>query len=260
MIRIYAKFFLYLYYKLKVMKKLIIAFSLIAGSVVGQYNQAFIDRFCGYPNHRFPKGHVMAHYSQGIVNFPIKNTKTYNGRKETDKFTRYDSLSRVTLERFIFDRLNYYRKRYGVHELKWDERIRPATYHHVQYQRVVGKSVHVESEDLPNFTEYRNPWGRVELLDQQVFAATQECLLQSLMVAIDHTYDVSINATYKEIVDKFFTVGKGLNSCAAHWELMMDSNWDAVYFYLDFGFRGKHDPDGHSPWFNFNKTLAKYID
>ena len=122
------------------MKKLIIVFSLIAGSVVGQYNQQFIDRFCGYPNHHFPKGHAMAHYKQGIVNFPIKNTKTYNGRKETDKFTRYDSISRVTLEQFIFDRLNYYRKRYGVHELKWDERIRPATYHHVRYQRAIGKS------------------------------------------------------------------------------------------------------------------------
>ena len=241
------------------MNKLTLIFLLFSGMALCQYNQAFIDRYCGYPNHRFPKGHVMAHYDQGIVNFPIKNTKTYNGRKETDKFTRYDSLSRVTLERFIFDRLNYYRKRYGVHELKWDERIRPATYHHVQYQRAVGKSVHVESEDLPNFTEYRNPWSRVELLDRKVFAATQECLLASLMVAIDHTYDVSINATYKEIVDEFFTVGKGLNSCAAHWELMMDEKWDAAYFYLDFDFRGKHDPDKSEPWFNFNETYAKYV-
>ena len=245
------------------MKKLIIVFSLIAGSVVGQYNQQFIDRFCGYPNHHFPKGHAMAHYKQGIVNFPIKNTKTYNGRKETDKFTRYDSISRVTLEQFIFDRLNYYRKRYGVHELKWDERIRPATYHHVRYQRAIGKSTHMESQDLPDFTEYRTPWGRVSLLDQQVFAATQECLLYSLMVAINTNSpysSITTNATYKEIVDKFFTVGKGITTCIAHWDAMMDSKWDAVYFYLDFDFLGKHDPDVSEPFFNFNKTLGKYVD
>ena len=53
-------------------------------------------------------------------------------------------------------------------------------------KRAVGKSVHIQSEDLPDFTEYRTPWGRVELLDRQVFAATQECLLQSLMVAIKY--------------------------------------------------------------------------
>jgi len=28
---------------------------------------------------------------------------------------------------------------------------------------------------------------------------------------------------------------------------------------LDFDFRGKHDPDSYSPWFNFNETYAKYV-
>jgi hypothetical protein len=40
--------------------------------------------------------------------------------------------------------------------------------------------------------------------------------------------------TIKQIVDKFFTLGYGYNTCDAHWNQIMESQWDRVFIYYDF--------------------------
>ena len=240
------------------MKKLIIAFSLIAGSVVGQYNQQFQDQYSRFGFHRFEKGHPYydkQRTSHPIINFPVKNNKVHYGFKETDKFTNFDSITRIALEQFIFDRLNWHRKRRGVAELKWDERLRPATYHHVVYQRAVGESTHEESVDLPNFTEYWYPWNRLQLLDQDVFQKMQECLLGGYIKLKNPYGGIHVNTTFKEMVDLLFTPKHGLNTCAAHWNELMSAEYDCYYMYADFDFKYQGQ---FSRSVNYNKTLGVY--
>ena len=228
-------------------------------NVVSQYNQQFQDEYSRFGFHRFEKGHPYydkQRTSHPIINFPVKNNKVHYGFKETDKFTNFDSITRIALEQFIFDRLNWHRKRRGVAELEWDERLRPATYHHVVYQRAVGESTHEESVNLPNFTEYWYPWNRLQLLDQDVFQKMQECLAGGYIQLKDPIYTSrTMNPTFKEMVDLLFTPKHGLNTCSAHWEELMSAEYDCYYMYADFDFKYQGQ---FSRAVNYNKTLGVY--
>lgn len=243
------------------MKRLFLVFSLITSSVFAQYNQQFQDEYSRFGFHRFEKGHPYykkQSTSHPVINFPVKNSKVHYGFKETDKFTHFDSITRIALEQFIFDRLNWHRKREGVAELKWDERLRPATYHHVVYQRLVKDQTHEESVDLPNFTEYWYPWNRLKLLDQTVFEKMQECLLTTYIQLKDPVYTSrTMNPTFKEIVDCLFTPKHGLTTCTAHWDEMMSAEYNCYYMYADFDFKLSGDI---TRAVLYTETLGKYVD
>jgi len=83
----------------------------------------------------------------------VINNNVYFGKKETSVVTKYDSLTRCAIERFIVDRFNYYRKQKGAQPLVWDETLRPMTYHHVVYQRLTKTQEHSEDINVPNFIE-----------------------------------------------------------------------------------------------------------
>ena len=81
-------------------------------NVVSQYNQQFQDEYSRFGFHRFEKGHPYykkQSTSHPVINFPVKNSKVHYGFKETDKFTHFDSITRIALEQFIFNRLNWHR-------------------------------------------------------------------------------------------------------------------------------------------------------
>jgi len=170
--------------------------------------------------------------TSSVIMFDIKNTNTYNGKKETDIISKFDSLDRITLERFIIDRLNYYRKSIGVKLLTYDATIFPATYHHALYQRLIKQQTHSENIDLPNFTEL-DINGRFKLLNQNVHYNIGEGLgTQGFQIP---GYASSCpNVTYKKLVDQFVSPNIGYITSKAHWNDIMNPKWDAICIYYDF--------------------------
>ena len=192
-----------------------------------------------------------------VIIYDIKNTNTYNGKKETTILSKFDSLERVTLERFIIDRFNYYRQKIGSKALQYDLGIRPAAYHHALYQRLAGEQSHYERKDIPNFTELELA-GRYNLLDQNKFQTINEGLINQGFQFPSQLNEDCPAVTYKELVDQFFTPGMGYNTSDAHWSDIMNPKWDAICIYYDFNW--VHPVTKESFYIMANVTLvyAKY--
>ena len=173
-----------------------------------------------------------------VIMFDITNSNKYNGKSETDVISKFDSINRVTLERFIIDRINYYRKSNGAKQLTYDASIRPAAYHHALYQRLLSKQIgvmqqtHSENIDIPNFTEL-DIMGRFALLNKTVHANIGEGLIHQGF-QIPGAFSDCPKVTYKKLVDQFFTPGMGYVTSSSHWNDIMNSKWDAICLYYDF--------------------------
>jgi hypothetical protein len=174
-----------------------------------------------------------------VIMFDITNSNIYNGKSETNVMTKFDSVERVTLERFIIDRLNYYRKSIGAKELIYDASILPAAYHHALYQRLLSKQIgvmqqtHSENIDIPNFTEL-DIMGRFALLNKTVHADISEGLIHQGFQIPNKFNEDCPKVTYKKLVDQFFTPGMGYVTSSAHWNDIMNPKWDAICIYYDF--------------------------
>ena len=168
-----------------------------------------------------------------VIMFDITNSNKYNGKSENNVLTKFDSIERITLERFIIDRLNYYRKLNGAKLLTYDVSILPAAYHHALYQRLAGEQTHSESTNLPNFTEL-DIMGRFALLNKNSFADIGEGLIHQGFQIPGYFNENCPKVTYKELVDQFFTPGMGYPTSSAHWNDIMDPKWDAICLYYDF--------------------------
>ena len=174
-----------------------------------------------------------------VIMFDITNSNKYNGKSENNVLTKFDSIERITLERFIIDRLNYYRKLNGAKSLTYDASIRPAAYHHALYQRLLSKQIgvmqqtHYENIDIPNFTELEI-MGRFALLNKNVHANIGEGLIHQGFQIPAQFNENCPKVTYKKLVDMFFTPGMGYPTSSAHWNDIMDPKWDAICLYYDF--------------------------
>ena len=164
----------------------------------------------------------------------VVNNAVYFGKKETSTVTKYDSLTRCAIERFIVDRFNYYRKQKGAQPLVWDETLRPMTYHHVVYQRLTKSSEHSEEIDVPNFVEMNFATRANSLVGYDKYNLFSEGLINMNNNIAVGLYQNEKSVTIKQIVDKFFTLGYGYNTCDAHWNQIMESRWDRVFIYYDF--------------------------
>jgi uncharacterized protein YkwD len=164
----------------------------------------------------------------------VINNNVYFGKKETSVVTKYDSLTRCAIERFIVDRFNYYRKQNGAQPLVWDETLRPMTYHHVVYQRLTKTSEHSEEINVPNFVELNFADRAKSLVGYTKYNLFSEGLITMFNNIYVGPYDNPKPVTIKQIVDNFFTVGSGYNTCAAHWNQIMEPQWDRIFIYYDF--------------------------
>jgi hypothetical protein len=164
----------------------------------------------------------------------LVNNNVYFGKKETSIVTKYDSLTRCAIERFIVDRFNYYRKLQGALPLIWDENLRPMTYHHVVYQRLTKTQEHGEDIDVPNFVEMNFATRANSLVGYSKYNLFSEGLISmfnNILVSPNHNEKP---VTIKQIVDKFFTSGYGYNTCDLHWNQILEPQWDRVFIYYDF--------------------------
>ena len=168
-----------------------------------------------------------------VIMFDITNSNKYNGKSENNVLTKFDSIERITLERFIIDRFNYYRKLNGAKPLTYDVSILPAAYHHALYQRLAGEQMHSENIDLPNFTEL-DIMGRFALLNKNSFADIGEGLIHQGFQIPGYFNENCPKVTYKGLVDMFFTPGMGYPTSSAHWNDIMNPDWDAICLYYDF--------------------------
>ena len=164
----------------------------------------------------------------------VVNNAVYFGKKETSIVTKYDSLTRCAIERFIVDRFNYYRKQKGAQPLVWDEMLRPMTYHHVIYQRLTKTQEHSEDIDVPNFEEMNFVDRATKLVGYAKYNLFSEGLINANNSLCVGRYYNEKSVTIKQIVDKFFTAGYGYNTCDAHWNQIMEPQWDRIFIYYDF--------------------------
>jgi hypothetical protein len=213
--------------------KLAVIFSFILSS--NSISQVILTTSPKYYNYQ---NESVARHWNNVVNYDIKNTKTYNGRNENTQFKAFDSLSRITLERFILDRFNHYRKLRGAKSLVWDEDLRLLCFQHVTYQRLAGKQTHFQNEkDVPGFQELGYGTRHRKLCtDGPKFKNSSEGLInQSFQIKGNSNPDL-IYPTYKMIVDLFFTLKFGYNTCELHWNDIMSGQWDSIFIYYDFNF------------------------
>ena len=164
----------------------------------------------------------------------ITNNVVYFGKKETSLVTKYDSLTRCAIERFIVDRFNYYRKLKGAQPLIWDETLRPMTYHHVVYQRLTKTMEHSEDIDVAGFEEMNFAVRATKLVGYAKYNQFSEGLINQFNNIFVGYGQNEKSVTIKQIVDKFFTAGYGYNTCDAHWNQIMESQWDRIFIYYDF--------------------------
>ena len=193
-----------------------------------------------------------------VINYDIKNTKTYNGKTENAVFDRYDSLSRITLERFILDRLNYFRTTmYGAKALVWEESLRPVVYHHVVYQRLLRKQTHFEHWDVPNFTEM-GIRPRINKFCSGKFDQFSEGLINQIFQLKSIVAPEKKNPTYKMLVDMFFSPDTGYNMCPLHWNDIVAKEWDCIFIYYDFEFIDNEAETSSFMYANVTINYASY--
>ena len=187
----------------------------------------------------------------------LVNTNVYFGKKETSAVTKFDSLTRCALERFIVDRLNYYRKRAGVQPLVWDEGLRTMCYHHVVYQRLTETQEHTETIDLPNFEEIDISERGLKLAGgRDKYNVFSEGLLSGLDNIKVDGYNNEKAPTIKDLVDRFFTPGRGYNTCDAHWNQIMETQWDRIFIYYDWDCYKHGNVNRKSSLFNVTVQIA----
>lgn len=164
----------------------------------------------------------------------VVNNAVYFGQRETTVVTNFDSLTRCAIERFIVDRFNYYRKLKGAQPLIWDETLRPMTYHHVVYQRLTKTIEHSEDIDVAGFEEMNFADRATKLVGYAKYNQFSEGLINTNNGLYVGRYYNEKPVTIKQIVDKFFTPGYGYNTCDAHWNQIMEPQWDRIFIYYDF--------------------------
>jgi hypothetical protein len=195
------------------MKNLLVFILLIANGSFAQYNNNYI----------------------GKVNVSkVVNNAVYFGKRETTVVTNFDSLTRCAIERFIVDRFNYYRKLKGAQPLIWDETLRPMTYHHVVYQRLTKTIEHTEDVDVAGFVEMNFADRATKLVGYTKYNQFSEGLINANNGLKVGRYYNEKPVTIKQIIDKFFTAGYGYNTCDAHWNQIMEPQWDRIFIYYDF--------------------------
>lgn len=210
------------------MKCLIIASVIFLNSTHG-FSQKFYPSYAGIKSE--------------IIDFDIKNPKVYNGRTEMTKITKFDSITRITLERFIIDRLNYHRKLLGRQPLEYEPALRPMCYHQVVYQRLAETQTHCQTVvDLPNWIEMMF-MDRMKLVTDIEITYAGEGLI-TMTTQLPGEWDKNYPAqTYKSLVDVFFTPKYGYPTSKAHWDDVMSAEYNCIYIYYDFHWLGKITDD-----------------
>lgn len=149
-----------------------------------------------------------------------------------------DSLKREYIQVESIKKLNKIRKDLGMKPLIYDERLKPAAYHNIVYNRYCqwnrifqpgeersqgnNTLTHTQRVDIPNFTEILWPDQRISLLEKGVFQKITEELTQDISWPT-WTFDEVTNRPW----DRY-------KVCSAHWNALTKSTeWDAVYFYHD---------------------------
>jgi len=188
----------------------------------------------------------------------LVNNNVYFGKKETSIVTKYDSLTRCAIERFIVDRFNYYRKQKGAQPLVWDETLRPMTYHHVVYQRLTKTQEHSEDINVPNFIELNFADRAKTLVGYDKYNLFSEGLISMFNNISVRPGQNTTPVTIKQIVDKFFTAGYGYNTCAAHWNQIMEPQWDRIFIYYDFNWLDSNAIESNS--YNKANVTVQFAD
>jgi hypothetical protein len=169
---------------------------------------------------------------------PIVNNNVYFGKRETSPVIKFDSLTRCAIEKFIIDRFNSYRKSIGSQPLIFDDGLKNMAYHHVVYQRLAKKQEHTESIDFTNFTEMCFQDRATILGGYDKYDNISEGLLSTLdNISVDNINNEK-TPCIKDIVDKFFTPGRGYNTCEYHWNQIMEPQWNRIFIYYDFNWLG----------------------
>lgn len=149
-----------------------------------------------------------------------------------------DSIKREFIQVESVKKLNKIRKDLGMKPLIYDERLKPAAYHNVVYNRYCqwneiiqpnqpkenGNSTmtHTQDVDIPNFKEIVWPDQRISLLEKGVFSKITEELTQDIIWS---------TWTFDEVTKRPWDRYK---ICSAHWGALTKSTvWDAIYFYYD---------------------------
>jgi hypothetical protein len=181
-----------------------------------------------------------------IIDFDIKNPNVYNGKTELTKITKFDSITRITLERFIIDRINYHRQLLGRAPLKYEPALRPMCYHQVVYQRLAKQQTHCQIDNISNWNELNFIDRKKLVTDIEIGRAGEGLIDQSIQIpgSWDNTYPAQ---TYKSVVDKFFTPGYGYPTSPTHWNDIMSADYDCIYIYYDFNWLGGELIDCYTP-------------
>jgi hypothetical protein len=172
-----------------------------------------------------------------VINYDIKNSKIYNGRTELTVFKDFDSISRITLERFIIDRFNYHRKLLGYQPLEYELALRPMCYNQVVYQRLALEQTHLQNtKKIPNWLPREFMDRKLLVTDINIGNAGEGLIHQAF--GIPGPYSPYTVETYKSLVDMFFTPGMGYPTSKTHWNDIMDPGYNCIYIYYDFQFLG----------------------
>ena len=205
-------------------------------------------------------------YWRNIVNYDIKNNNQYFGVSENSEFKKFDSLSRIALERFIVDRFNYFRKKkYSAKPLIWDDDLGDMCLHQIKYQRLLKKQTHLQKFDFPNFNEmsYERRVSHCKSEFPKFKHMSEGILNQNFAIKNKEYYKgvliENIPPTFKILTDMFFTPKKGYNTCEWRWKDIMDQKWDCIYMYYDFDFHGDSSNNNFS-FCNVMVVFAQYTD
>ncbi len=150
-----------------------------------------------------------------------------------------DSLKREFIQVESIIKLNQIRKDLGMKPLIYDERLKPAAYHNIVYNRYCqwnkifqpgleweqeGKytQTHVQYVDIPNFDEIVYPDQRIKLLEKNVLSKITEELTVNYHTDT-HTFDRITSSVW----DRY-------KICSSHWNaLTTNKEWNSVYMYWD---------------------------
>ena len=140
----------------------------------------------------------------------------------------------------------------------WDETLRPMTYHHVVYQRLTKTMEHSEDIDVAGFEEMNFVVRATKLVGYAKYNQFSEGLINQFNNIFVGYGQNEKSVTIKQIVDKFFTAGYGYNTCDAHWNQIMESQWDRIFIYYDFNWlTTKPHPSTNSANVTINFADAK---
>lgn len=179
-------------------------------------------------------GRFQGHYDSHFDYDSILNQYVYVKELVREPEPLRDSLKREFIQVESVKKLNKIRKDLGMKPLIYDERLKPAAYHNLVYNRYCQwnnifqpeegntKLTHIQTVDIPNFTEIYWPDQRISLLEKDVFSKITEELTSDIIWPT-WTFDEVTNRPW----DRY-------KICSAHWSALTKSTeWDAIYFYRD---------------------------